>query len=76
MNWFIGIAAFVVIWWVVIFTVLPWGIHAADEGDRGHDPGAPANPRLALKAAITTGISAVIWVLFYWSVTHSLVSFR
>jgi len=75
-NWFIAIAAYVVIWWVVLFAVLPWGIRPAEEGDKGHDPGAPANPRIALKVLITTAVAAVIWAGFYWAVTHDLVSFR
>jgi predicted secreted protein len=76
MSWPIGIAAYLVIWWVVIFVVLPFGIHPAAEGELGHDPGAPANPRIKLKAAITTAVAAVIWLLFYWAVTHGLMSFR
>jgi predicted secreted protein len=75
-NWFIGIAAYVVIWWVVIFAVLPWGIRPAGEADQGHDAGAPADPRILLKALVTTAVAAVIWVGFYWAVTHDLVSFR
>ncbi len=46
MNWFIGIATYVVIWWLVIFTVLPFGVKPAEEGDPGHDAGAPRHPRL------------------------------
>ena len=36
MNWFIGIVAYVVIWWIVIFAVLPFGVSLSDEGDPGH----------------------------------------
>jgi predicted secreted protein len=75
-SWPIGIAAYIVIWWVVIFAVLPFGIHATEEGDPGHAAGAPANPRLKLKAAITTAVAAAIWLLLYWAVTRGLVNFR
>jgi predicted secreted protein len=75
-NWFIGIAAFIVIWWVVIFAVLPWGIRPAGESGKGYDAGAPANPRIVLKVLITTAIAVVIWVGFFWAATHDLVSFR
>ena len=51
MNWFVGIATYVVIWWITIFAVLPWGVTPAQDGDPGHAAGAPANPRLLLKAA-------------------------
>ncbi|HZT50785.1 MAG TPA: DUF1467 family protein [Stellaceae bacterium] len=76
MSWPIAIAAYVVIWWVVIFTVLPFGLRASDEGDPGHAAGAPANPRLGRKALITTAIATVLWLLLYWAVTHSLINFR
>jgi predicted secreted protein len=76
MSWPIGIAAYVVIWWLVIFAVLPFGVRPSAEGEPGHDAGAPANPRLKLKAAITTGVAAIIWLLVYWAVESDLVDFR
>jgi predicted secreted protein len=76
MPWPIGVAAYVVIWWVVIFAVLPFGVRAADENDLGHAAGAPANPNLPLKALITTAIASVIWLLFYWAVSAGLMDFR
>lgn len=76
MSWPIGIAAYMVIWWVVIFAVLPFGVHPTAEGDPGHAAGAPANPRIKLKAVITTAVAAAIWLLLYWAVMHDLVSFR
>lgn len=76
MNWFIGIAAYVIIWWTVIFTVLPFGVRLSEEGDLGRAAGAPANPRLALKALVTTGISCVLWLAFYWAVNADLINFR
>ena len=76
MPWPIGIAAYVVIWWVVIFAVLPFGVRASEEGDPGHAAGAPANHNLPRKALITTAIAGVIWLLVYWAVTHGLMSFR
>ncbi len=64
MNWFEGAVAFVVIWWVVLFAVLPIGIKPTEKGDIGHAAGAPANPRLWVKAGITTAVAAVIWLGF------------
>jgi predicted secreted protein len=76
MNWFIAVAAYVIIWWVVIFAVLPFGVQHAEEGDPGHAAGAPANPRLLLKVSITSLIAAVIWLGFFLAVQHGLVNFR
>ena len=76
MNWFEAAVAFVVIWWVVLFAVLPLGIKPTEKGDIGHAAGAPANPRLWFKAGITTVVAAVIWLAFYALVLSNLIRFR
>lgn len=76
MNWFVGIASYVVIWWITIFAVLPWGITPAEENDPGHAAGAPANPRLLLKAAITSVVAGLLWCIVYWMVTSGAISLR
>jgi GTP-binding protein Era len=50
-----GCAIFFLIWWVVLFAVLPWGVRSQHEGGEvvpGTDPGAPAIPKLRLEAAV------------------------
>lgn len=76
MGWFVGIAAYVVIWWITIFAVLPWGVKPAEKGDPGAAAGAPANPRLLFKAAMTTIVAGIIWLLVYWAVSADLISFQ
>lgn len=76
MTWTIGIATYVVIWWITIFAVLPWGVKPAEKGDLGHGAGAPANPRLGLKAAVTTLVAGILWLIVYWAVNANLISFR
>jgi len=76
MNWFIGIAAYVVIWWIVIFAVLPFGVRRSETPEPGHDAGAPADPRLKLKAAVTTVVAGLLWLVLYWMVNADLVNFR
>ncbi|MDP9196248.1 MAG: DUF1467 family protein [Pseudomonadota bacterium] len=69
MNPYIAIGTYLVIWWTVIFAVLPWGLRRDEAPVPGQDPGAPSNPRLGLKLAVTTLISAVVWgllALAYW----------
>jgi predicted secreted protein len=75
-SWPLGIAAYVVIWWVVIFAVLPFGVRPAAEGDPGKAAGAPANPHLVAKALVTTAVAGAIWLLLYWAVTSDLMNFR
>jgi predicted secreted protein len=76
MSWPIGVATYIVIWWIAIFAVLPWGVRPAAKGDPGAAAGAPANPRLLFKAVMTSLVAAVIWLFVYWAVTSGLVSFR
>ncbi len=57
-------AVFFLIWWVVLFAVLPWGVRSQHEsGDMtpGTDPGAPALPHLGRKLMWTTIVAIVIY---------------
>ena len=76
MNWVEGIVAYIIIWWVVIFAVLPFGVRPAPKGDPGYAAGAPANPRLVLKAAVTTAVATLIWLGLYAAVRNNLIDFR
>ena len=59
-----AIAIYFLIWWVVLFAVLPFGVRAQGE-DRaaGTDPGAPIIPQLGAKLIWTTVVAAVIWTI-------------
>ncbi|EWY42130.1 hypothetical protein N825_19705 [Skermanella stibiiresistens SB22] len=76
MGWISGIAVYFVVWWTVLFAVLPWGSHAPERAEPGMADGAPAKPRIGLKFAVTTAVSAVIWLLIHLTVTSGLISFR
>jgi predicted secreted protein len=60
-----GIAIYFVLWWLVLFTVLPW--RATSPHELGHDvkaghaASAPVHPHLLAKFVATTLISAVIF---------------
>jgi len=72
-----AIAIYFIIWWVVLFAVLPWGIRSQREsGDviRGTDPGAPHIPRLASKFVYTTIIAAFVFMLWYALYTSRVIS--
>jgi len=70
-------AIFFLIWWVVLFAVLPWGVRRQDEaGDvaPGTDPGAPAVPYLGRKLIWTTVVSLVIFAACYVAYVERLVT--
>ena len=54
---------FIVIWWVVIFAVLPFWVKPALNPDPAWDQGAPEHPHLKRKFIITTIIAFVLWVI-------------
>lgn len=68
MSWVSGFAVYVIIWWTVIFAVLPFGVQpiAADQVSKGHAAGAPRRPRILLKVAVTSLVAAVLWLIVYW----------
>ena len=62
-----GLVVFIMIWWLTLFTVLPFGVRGQfEDGDVAHgtEPGAPTSPKLAQKAWITTGLASVFWLIF------------
>jgi predicted secreted protein len=61
------IAVYFVVWWIVLFAVLPWGIRTQEEEGEvvpGSAPSAPVRPMLVKKALATTLVSAVL--VFAW----------
>ena len=76
MSWLAGIFVYFLIWWVVLFAVLPWGVRVPDNPEPGHATSAPANPNLWRKAVATTVVSFLLWLVVYWIAASGLVSFR
>jgi predicted secreted protein len=67
-SWTTAFAIYFVLWWVVLFAILPWGVrsqHEAGEIIPGSDPGAPSLPALGSKLVWTTVVSAVVFGLLY-----------
>src|SRR5207253_9736128 len=72
-----SIAIYFIIWWVVLFAVLPWGVRSQHEGGEiapGSDPGAPAIPRLKRKLDWTTIIAALVFGLWHVVYTYRLIT--
>jgi len=70
-------AIYFIIWWVVLFAVLPWGVRSQDEDGAiipGSDPGAPAIPRLRRKLVWTTIVAAVVFAFWYVVYTYRLIT--
>ena len=76
MTWFSGVLVYVIIWWTVLFAVLPWGVRVPENPAAGHATSAPEHPLLWRKAAITTLISAVLWLAAYALIESDLIPLR
>ncbi|MFL6799297.1 MAG: DUF1467 family protein [Xanthobacteraceae bacterium] len=69
-----AIAIYFIIWWIVLFAVLPFGVHSQQESggvSPGTDPGAPAIPKLRQKLLWTTIVAAIVFAVW-----HVLYSYR
>ena len=75
-----SIIVYVMIWWIIFFSVLPFGIKSNKEVFKdkigGMDPGAPKNPKIAKKFLITTFITTIIFIVIYYLVEIDLLNLR
>jgi predicted secreted protein len=73
-----AIAIYFIIWWIVLFVVLPWGVRSQHEGEDtiapGTDPGAPTLPRLRRKLIWTTIVAAIVFALWYVVYLYRLIT--
>ena len=75
-----SIIVYVLIWWIIFFSVLPVGIRSNKEKFKekieGIDPGAPINPKIGKKFLITTLITSIIFIVIYYLVEFNLLNLR
>ena len=63
-----SIALYFIIWWTVLFAVLPFGVRSqAESGEiiAGTEPGAPVLPAMKTKTLWTTAIATVVFGAVY-----------
>jgi predicted secreted protein len=74
---FTALAIYFVVWWLVLFAVLPWGVRSQDESGEvvpGTDPGAPILPNLKRKLVWTTIVATVVFSAWYIAYANRLIS--
>ena len=76
MSWATGVMVYLVIWWTILFAVLPLGVRRVEKPGRGQDHGAPERPELMRKVIITSIVSAVLWLGFFALHQADFFSFR
>jgi predicted secreted protein len=76
MNPVTATVVFIIIWWITLFTVLPWGVSRMENPEAGHDQGAPARTMLGRKILITTGITIVLFGILYGLIDAKILSLQ
>ena len=75
-----SIIVYVLIWWMIFFSVLPVGIQSNKEKYKerieGIDQGAPNNPKIGKKFLITTILTSIIFLLIYYLVKFNFLNLR
>jgi predicted secreted protein len=73
MQTFSAIAIYFIIWWLVLFMILPFGVKSAHEAgvevEEGHEAGAPVRHNLLFKVLATTVVASILFALVYWIAT-------
>ena len=73
-----AIAIYFLIWWIVLFAVLPWGVKAqgedGEEGVPGSDPGAPRVAGVWAKLIWTTVAATVVFAVCAFVYIKGLVT--
>lgn len=68
MPWYSYLAIFFVIWWLVLFAVLPFGMRSQHEESDvvlGSERGAPVRFSALNKVLVTTAVTLCIFAVYY-----------
>lgn len=76
-NWFTAFVLYVIVWWTVLFAVLPFGTRPVADADQATGwRGTPERPRMGQKILWTTGIALLIWAAVLGIQLSGIISFR
>ena len=70
---------FVILWWLILFMILPRDINSQKDKDfvvLGTDPGAPSNPNIVKKLIITTTITSILFAIIYFLNYFDILNIR
>jgi predicted secreted protein len=77
MDWVLVLAIYIFIWWIVLFAVLPFGVHTQDEAGSvvpGTPASAPAKQRMLRVFLINTIVSTIIFAIVYTIISYKLIT--
>ncbi len=75
MTIFTGVILYIMIYWLMLFAVLPFGNKPVEEVEMGNATSAPANPRMKIKFLVTAGVAGAIWVAVFLMIHFDVIDF-
>jgi len=77
MNLTGSIIIYVLIWWIIFFSLLPIDVDRNKKNFvEGVDPGAPENPKILKKIGYSTLITSIIFIIIYLLVKYEYFNLR
>ncbi len=76
METFTVALTFIIVWWLVLFMVLPFGASPPDDIQPGTARSAPAKPRMLIKVLVTTLIAVAATAGVIWVIESGLIDIR
>ncbi len=77
MHWFTAFVLYVMIWWTLLFAILPVGTKPVADADTATGwRGAPARPMIGRKVLATTLLSLLVWGVAMLIINSGWISFR
>jgi len=67
---------YLLVWWVVLFMMLPVGVERNEEDGKGYASGAPKAPMLKKKLVWTTIVSGIIVAMIWLLVKLDIIQWR
>jgi predicted secreted protein len=72
-----AVAIYIFIWWIVLFAVLPFGVHTQDEAGSvvpGTPGSAPAKVRIVRIFLINTLVASIVFALVYAAIVYKVIT--
>jgi predicted secreted protein len=73
-----AIALYFIIWWIVLFAMLPIGVRTSEEAGEKTSPGnaesAPHLPNLLPKMLATTVVASIVFAGLYAVIVHHVIT--
>jgi predicted secreted protein len=73
-----ALAIYFIVWWIVLFAMLPIGVRTSEEAGEKTPPGtaesAPHFPNLLPKLVATTVVASIIFAALYAIIVHKVIT--